>query len=290
MPKKPDISLIICTHNRAEQLNQSLSHYLNLLEDEHYELIVVLNNCSDHSRDIVTHWQDNGLNITLLNENKEGLSHARNCGLNAAKSDWVFYIDDDAYPARDLLIQFRTTINKDIAAIAGRTKYWPDQKDSWILSEFVETPLFSTIPCLLPSNAYMSGCAMGFNKSVLLGLGGFHESFGMLNDKLAYAEEIDVQQKLQKAQHKIWYNPNLIVYHRSHLKKLSSFLHANYQKGAYLSKLRGKQVAYNFLGVLKTLVLSPLVFLTHAFKSNAKVAALKAWGPAFYHLGRLSGK
>ncbi|MFY0642948.1 MAG: glycosyltransferase [Bacteroidia bacterium] len=289
MPKKPEISVIICTHNRAEQLNQSLSHYTELEDAMDYELIIVLNDCTDHSVKVVKDWIHKGLIIKQLIEPDKGLSKARNSGWKAAEADWVFYIDDDAYPAPDLLIKLRGAIHNNNDAIGGRTIHWRDNASAWILDEFVETPVFITSAAFLPENAYLSGCAMGFKKATLKELGGFRETFGMVGGKLAYAEEIDVQDRLLKNNHKIWYDPNIEVYHKSHLQNVRSFLQANYQKGAYLSKLRTRNIKFNILMLIKSAIMAPIVGITYSAQHHYKSGVVKALKPFMYHLGRIIG-
>ncbi len=83
---KKKISIIICTYNRAELLNETIKSLLNqTVEVSHYEIIIVNNNSTDNTAEIVRGFIDRYNNIRIVLESKQGLSHARNRG--GAKSN-----------------------------------------------------------------------------------------------------------------------------------------------------------------------------------------------------------
>ncbi len=90
------ISVAICTFNRARLLEGALDSLFRArrLEQLDWEVIVVLNNCTDESRDVVERSRDR-LPMVCVVEPRPGLSHARNRAIDSAVGDVVIWIDDD---------------------------------------------------------------------------------------------------------------------------------------------------------------------------------------------------
>ncbi|MGD8380729.1 MAG: glycosyltransferase, partial [Syntrophobacterales bacterium] len=91
------ISVIVCTYNRAELLGGTLRTLCHqTLDTSEYEVIVVDNNSTDNTREVVDEFCRRSSNVRYCFEPQQGLSHARNQGLQEAKGKYVAYIDDDA--------------------------------------------------------------------------------------------------------------------------------------------------------------------------------------------------
>lgn len=91
-----NVTVAICTWNRAELLDQTLTqmHKLLIPVGLHWELLVVNNNCTDHTDDVIAKHSD-ALPIRRLFESKQGLSHSRNCALKDATGELLIWTDDD---------------------------------------------------------------------------------------------------------------------------------------------------------------------------------------------------
>ncbi|MHB8974345.1 MAG: glycosyltransferase [Pirellulaceae bacterium] len=90
------ITVAICTWNRANLLDQTLArmHTLHIPEPVEWELLVVNNNCTDHTDQVIEHHGQH-LPIRRLFEPKAGQSNARNCAVAAAQGDLLLWTDDD---------------------------------------------------------------------------------------------------------------------------------------------------------------------------------------------------
>lgn len=109
------ITVVICTWNRAQLLDQTLSAMasLSIPPDVEWELLVVNNNCSDQTDEVIAR-HASGLPIRRLHEPRAGLSHARNCGVEAACGELIVWTDDDVLVDPDWL-----------AAYARAARDWP---------------------------------------------------------------------------------------------------------------------------------------------------------------------
>lgn len=90
-----DFSIIIVSHNRHEELKQTLD-LINLIRDKsRCEIIVHLDGCSDDSRLMVNQYFD--VNWSFSYE-RIGASPSRNIAFNLAKGDILIGLDDDSHP------------------------------------------------------------------------------------------------------------------------------------------------------------------------------------------------
>ncbi|MEO2022181.1 MAG: glycosyltransferase, partial [Pirellulaceae bacterium] len=91
-----DITVAICTWNRADLLNQTLTRLQQLVipEDLQWEIVVVNNACTDQTPEIVARHQEH-LPLRMVMEPEPGLSCARNRAVQAARGRWIIWTDDD---------------------------------------------------------------------------------------------------------------------------------------------------------------------------------------------------
>ena len=89
------LSIIICTYNRLDFLKKCIDSILKQISTNNgIEIVVIDNNCNDGTKEYI-----NSLNFTYINyflENKQGLSHARNKGIEVSKGNFLAFVDDDA--------------------------------------------------------------------------------------------------------------------------------------------------------------------------------------------------
>lgn len=91
-----DLSVVVCTYNRAELLDRALDALvLQTLEPPRLEIIVVDNNSSDRTRDVVQARAARHPHIRYVFEPRQGLPIARNSGVLAAHASVIAFTDDD---------------------------------------------------------------------------------------------------------------------------------------------------------------------------------------------------
>ena len=110
------ISVAICTWNRAKLLDKTLCefHSLHIPEGVTWELLVVNNNCTDSTDDVIARHADR-LPLRRLFEPKPGHSNARNCAVAAAAGDLIIWTDDDVLVDPEWL-----------ASYVSAARRWPD--------------------------------------------------------------------------------------------------------------------------------------------------------------------
>ncbi|HLH95377.1 MAG TPA: glycosyltransferase family A protein [Xanthobacteraceae bacterium] len=116
------ISVIICSWNRERLLRNTLESLCRLhpLKKLNWEVIVVLNDCTDGSRAVVEQFRGR-LPIMSETEARPGLSHARNKGIEVASGGVLVWIDDDVRAAPEWLCAYETAFLQyaDVSLFGG---------------------------------------------------------------------------------------------------------------------------------------------------------------------------
>lgn len=123
-----DVTVAICTRNRAQLLRQTLEQMtrLRIPDGIDWELLVVDNNSTDSTEMRVAEFSTR-LPVRLLFEPKPGKSHALNLAVREAAGDYIAFTDDDVLVDEDWLVEY-----------GGAFRRWPEATvfggpiDAWI--------------------------------------------------------------------------------------------------------------------------------------------------------------
>jgi len=222
---KMTISVVICTYNRAELLANALQTLCaQTLDTCRYEVIVVDNNSQDNTRAVTDDFSRRSPNIRYCYETRQGLSHARNCGWQEARGAYVAYIDDECKVPAQWLNVAKDIIEQVSPAVFGGPYYgyhntspprwW---KESYGAFEHSETA------SVLTQGEYVRGGNIFIRRRLLETVGGFDNRYGMVDQKLAYGEETELQRRIRaiRPHELIYYDPQLYVYHLVRPEKMS---------------------------------------------------------------------
>src|SRR5215207_7374487 len=214
------ISAIICTHNRAPYLRKAIQSLLEqTLPPECYEVIVVDNNSSDDTRQVVESFGDIK-HLRYLFEPVPGLSRARNTGWRSAKGQYVAFLDDDAVAQPQWIetyLEAFETAKPQPGSVGGKCEpIWEAPRPNW-LNEKLLTSLsvydWSDHPIILSKDEWVSGCNIAYPVDVLARIGGFREDLGRTGKNLMAGEETFVRRQLDSLGHNTLYDPEIAVGH-----------------------------------------------------------------------------
>src|SRR5215471_18449301 len=98
------LSVCICTYNRAQSLARTLDTLAaqNGIDWATVEVIVVDNNCTDDTADVVAAAAAR-LPVRRVIEQAQGLANARNRALSVSRGPWIIFTDDDVLLEPDWL-------------------------------------------------------------------------------------------------------------------------------------------------------------------------------------------
>jgi GT2 family glycosyltransferase len=129
------ITLCICSFNRAESLRRTLESVAAQQECEGpVEILVIDNNSSDHTREVVAEFSDR-VALRYVFEQDQGLSRARNRALKEFRGRYLLFTDDDVRLAPDWIKSFEAAIvaYPDADYFGGRIlPDWVGEKPAWI--------------------------------------------------------------------------------------------------------------------------------------------------------------
>lgn len=198
-PARPDISVVICTYNRADLLGgalQTLDH--QYYPNTHYEIIVVDDGSTDHTRDVIQSLSLRSDLCYVYQENK-GRSAARNVGVAHAKADLVLFVDDDILAPPNLIeehIKWHNRYRK--AVVRGPIK---------IIQQY-GLPTQPNVGFRDYSTAMFCTCNASCSRYSIIKVGGFDENF-----KEYGFEDNELGWRLREEGYQMYFNPNAIVYH-----------------------------------------------------------------------------
>ena len=159
---KPLVSIIIPAWNEEEGILHTLISLANTNTKYEAELLIIDNNSTDGTAYLLK-----SLGVKTLIETKQGVGHARTCGLNQAKGKYILSGDSDTiYPANWITAMVDGMIkNEEVYCIGGSYSFLPsDTTPRWqyALYEFMSGFIFRKKQKTKPFH-----CALGFNSGFI---------------------------------------------------------------------------------------------------------------------------
>jgi glucosyl-dolichyl phosphate glucuronosyltransferase len=216
----PQISIVLCTYNRAASLSKTLSSFENLVTPAglSWELIIVDNHSNDGTHALVEEFaQRVPFTVRYLFEERQGLSWARNAGIAQAKSDIVAFTDDDVILHREWLVNVNRGFEEfDCAALAGRViPDWIQPKPDWLEMKDQQAVVnFDLGDEWKEIKIPPLGANFAFRKRVFSTYGMFRTDLGLSGGQRGITcEDTEFGKRLILGGEKIVYSPAAIVYH-----------------------------------------------------------------------------
>ena len=127
-------SIIICTHNRAAHLRDTLAHIARL-DSRNWEVLVVDNNSTDETATVVAEFSSGfPAPLTYIFEGAQGKYTALNTGIREASGEIIAATDDDARVAPDWLERAAAGLDEHACGFVGGpvTPLWDGQRPQWL--------------------------------------------------------------------------------------------------------------------------------------------------------------
>ena len=224
----PEITTVICTHNRYEVLPDAIESLMSQSLDPNAIEILVVDNSSDIAAQR-QYWSMHELppNGTLLVEATPGLSRARNVALREARAPVIAYLDDDAIALADwcaaIVQAFRA--HEDAGIVGGPVEpIWPETAPTWLhkwQQGFLTIVDYGSDFRPLQEGEWLAGTNIAFRAEALRETGGFNEVLGRTGSALLSNEELAVSRKIADMGFHAYYLPEARVMHRVHAERVT---------------------------------------------------------------------
>ncbi|MCX7766439.1 MAG: glycosyltransferase, partial [Candidatus Sumerlaeia bacterium] len=208
----PFVSVIVPVFNEEKNIGSCIESLLNQdYPRERYEIIIVDNNSTDHTREIISRYP-----VTLLVEDKiRGSYAARNKGIEYAKGEILAFTDGDTRPAPDWLKNGVSAMQEeDLSYLGCRVEMYSDSA-KLTYCDIYEMLISFDVQRWLNTLHFAPTCALLVRRSVF-------DATGKFDQRLFSGGDVEFGNRVWRNGFKQGYSSSAIVYHltRSSFKDL----------------------------------------------------------------------
>lgn len=220
-----ELSIIICTYNRAQFLPDALiSLEKQSLDKAKFEVIVINNNSTDATESISKKFEKENTDISFQYhiENSQGLSYARNKGIEVSRGRIIAFIDDDAIAEPDYAENILKVVDAfpEFTGFGGKVlPIYPNKQEPAWMSKYIQGVVskvdYGEKTGPFDQKKYPVGCNMIFRREVFDELGAFNVELKFRSD------DKYIFLKLRDHNKKILYTPTIVVHHNIDASRLT---------------------------------------------------------------------
>ena len=220
------VSVVICCHNSAERLPNTLAHLSaqKVPAGLPWEVLVVDNASTDATVEVARqHWpKDARAPLRVVNEPQPGLAHARQRGFAEAMYDIISFIDDDNWvcPEWVATVSDLMTTHTYVGACGGAGEAVPETDLPWWFEKFqghfAVGPQSADAGDVTWTRGYLWGAGLAIRKAAWLQLieKGYRSLLtGRKGASLTAGEDTELCFALRSAGWRLWYEPRLRFKH-----------------------------------------------------------------------------
>jgi len=228
-----NLSIVICTYNRAEQLRKTLASLSSVVTElsSGDEVIVIDNNGRDHTHQVIESFT-RAIPVRCITENKQGLANARNCGIANAKNEVVIFFDDDITVLPNCIAEYRAAAikHRDIKFFGGKIAVdWQGTQPNWYSGE--RLPMLDGLigrydpngdSVTYPPETHLPfGANFALRRVTIEQVGSFNPDLGVKGSNIARGEESDYFERALDLGCIGIYLPGALVGHRFQVERIS---------------------------------------------------------------------
>lgn len=238
-PAEVDLTLLVCTYNRCEDLRELLETALaqETGGEFTYEVLVVDNNSTDGTRAVVEEFIAAGhRNLRYLFEAEQGKSHALNTGLKAVRG-WAYAITDDDFVlpkdwVRGICGGFRA--HPEVSFVSGKVlPLWQTGPPAWLTQEHwsaIAMADYGEEPFVTNEEHQVCLLACAFRLADVQAVGGYHVDLGPRKGRTGATEDLDLLKRLWKSGRTGLYLPHITFYHKATPDRLTKEYHRRWHR------------------------------------------------------------
>lgn len=223
-------SVVIPTYNRADELRHTLASLAELKVSGDWELIVVDNNSTDHTRQTVRDASKKfSVKLRYLFEPEPGRSAALNAGIKAAQGSVIATTDDDVYVEPNWLEQAAEGLAKQRCDFVGGKvlPVWGGPRPAWLSDQggrhwsVIALLDYGSQPLEFGKHRAPLGVNLAFQREAFDRAGLWNTKIGRKAGGLLGQEVREWMLRAREAGLKGMYIPEMVVHHRIPKDRLS---------------------------------------------------------------------
>lgn len=216
-----DVSIVIVTKNRANQLTVCLDHAIRVRPPGNGSLRIIVgdNGSTDHTRAVIERAAHrSAVPVTYVFYNSGGKAETLNQALKQAATDIIVFVDDDCYCDKNIAVAYAQVFGDASVGYAGGRVLLFDETDLRVaIQESREPMAFPPLSYIRPG--LIHGANMAFRRTALMDIGGFDPRFGP-GGLFRSGDDIDAWARASGAGWRGVYAPEPLVHHH-HGRKAS---------------------------------------------------------------------
>ena len=234
------LSVIMCTYNRGALLADAIRSVLAQADGTPaFELIVLDNNSTDRTREIVEGFAARDARVSYAFERRQGLSFARNTAVLHARAALIAFTDDDVRVEPDWVAAIVRAFleHPEADMVGGRVlPLWPAEPPAWLtrdhwaplaLADHGHAPIAITPDrpiCLIGAN-------LALRRAAFDALGGFAGAFQRVKDGIGSLEDHEFLLRLLRSGRTGLYDPRIVVQAEIQPNRLERAYHRRWHQG-----------------------------------------------------------
>ena len=252
------LTIVICTHNRAELVLKTLESLDNAIVPENVDItvLVIPNACSDNTITTLQAYQAQrtaaALPIDVVEEPTAGKSYALNKALGLVKHGWISFVDDDQRVEEQFFLASIAAIASypDTRLFCGRVfADWTGAEPAWVHDKgdyqirplpLPEFDLGDEDQTLAADGFIPGGGNLLIDCQVFEKVGQYSVLLGPTGHNFVGSEDADLILRALSAGETLCYVPKIIQYHYVDLWRfeLKPLMMMNYQRNRSITKVQ----------------------------------------------------
>lgn len=239
----PETTVVIPTYGAGTHLVRVLQ---GLVEQQYRDFVAVVVDNNEGPK-WATRLGQEGLDVDVISEPRNGLQHARNAGVQVARGNYVAFLDDDGIPTPHWLGNLVAGTKRHDAMAAGgqvvleftsEPPTWIGAPERALLSELIHP---EDLPAL-PDDLYIVGANMCIDRRAFKMLGEFDPHFDRTAHSLRSSGELEFTRRLQSNGRRVAFVASALVRHQIDATRLTVryFLSRAYWQGRSDALLEGR--------------------------------------------------
>lgn len=217
------ISIVVPTFNRAHWIGDAIAS-LDAQQtdgDFEFEIVVVDNASEDDTERVVREAAAAATNeVRYLHQTKPGDAPTRNCGVKAARGNWLAFFDDDQFAETDWLKELlRAAREADAHVVGGPVHLDLPQADLQRIGPLCRQALreISFYPTLQP---YINNDLPGTGNALVRR--DLFDEIGMFDESMTSGgSDSDFFLRAREGGYRLWYTPTAVIRHRISRNRLT---------------------------------------------------------------------